>query len=202
MINDILENKYFIDHPLLCMVVGVPASGKTLLALKLARTITNAAYLSKDLIQSPFTRTERLSGEIYSQIQGPTFNILVSFADNQLSLGKTPIIDAPFSINHWRKDKFTNWVLPFKKIAEKHVTRLAIIRCVPPSIKELKRRIQERNYEWDIWKLKNWEEFLEQEPIYFPIMHDNVYQVVTDQPVELIIKDILVNFIKVNNKYS
>jgi len=153
--NYIIKSKYFIDQPLLCMVTGVPASGKTVLARELASIIINGAYLSKDLMQSPFTSTERLSGEIYSQIQAPTFNILVSFTENQLSLGKIPIIDAPFFINQWRKDQYTDWIPPFKKAAEKYDARLAIIRCIPPSIEELKRRIQGRNYEWDSWKLKN-----------------------------------------------
>lgn len=196
MRNYIIKTNYFVEYPLLCMITGVPASGKTVLARELAGIIINGAYLSKDLIQSPFTSTERLSGEIYSQIQGPTFNILVSFAENQLSIGKIPIIDAPFSINHWRKDQYTEWIPPFKKTADKYNARLAIIRCVPPSIEELKRRIQKRNYEWDSWKLKNWKEFLEREPICFPIMHDDVYQVVTNQPVALIVKDILANFFK------
>jgi predicted kinase len=194
-----VNNKYFLDHPMLCMVVGIPASGKTTIARELAGIIVNSAYLSKDLIQSSFTRKERVSGEVYSLIQGPTFNVLVSFADIQLSLGKIPIIDAPFSINYWRKDQYSDWVAPFRKAAEKHDTRMAIIRCVPPSVEELKRRIEERKYEWDRWKLNHWEEFLEREPVYFPIAHDDVYQVVTDQPTDMLIQDIFTNFIKVNN---
>jgi predicted kinase len=194
-----VNNKYLFDQPILCMVVGIPASGKTTIARELAGIIVNSAYLSKDLIQSPFTHQERVSGEIYSQIQGPTFNILVNFADTQLSLGKIPIIDAPFSINYWRKDRYSDWVPPFRETAGKYDTRLAIIRCVPPDVKELKRRIKERKYQWDRWKLNHWEDFLEREPILFPIAHDDVYQVVTDQPVDMIIKDVLNNYIKVNN---
>jgi hypothetical protein len=79
------------------MVVGVPASGKTLLAEKLTEKIIYASYISKDLIQSSFTK-ERITGQIYAMIQKPTFELLVSFADKQLCLNKIPIMDAPFSI--------------------------------------------------------------------------------------------------------
>ena len=165
---------YVIKQPILCMVVGVPASGKSLLAQELAKKLMNGTYISKDLIQSPFTRKQRVSGEIYSMIQGPTFEILLSFADVQLNLGKIPIIDAPFSINYWRDDKYSDWISSFRGIAKKYNARLAIVRCIPPSVDALKRRIQKRAYEWDIWKLENWDEFLKREPINFPISHDDL----------------------------
>lgn len=190
--------KYIIQRPTLCMVVGVPASGKSLLARRLAQELLNASYISKDLIQSPFTTKERVTGEIYSLIQGPTFNILVGFADVQLILDKIPVIDAPFSINYWRKDEYSDWVSPFREVAEKHKARLAIVRCIPPSASELRRRIEERGYEWDEWKLKNWDEFLKREPMDFPIPHDDLYEVVTNRPVEDIIGDILTHYLKAN----
>lgn len=187
---------YIVQEPTLCIVVGVPASGKSSLAQRLAQEMINGAYLSKDLIQSPFTRTERVTGEIYSMIQGPTFNILVSYADIQLSLGKIPIINAPFSINYWREDKYSDWISPFRGVAEKHNARLAIIRCIPPSVDELRKRVQERGYEWDVWKLENWDEFLKREPINFPILHDDVCEAVSDRPIKDIAADILINYLK------
>jgi predicted kinase len=166
------------------MIVGVPASGKTMLALQLAKQLVNSVYLSKDLIQSAFTRRERVSGEIYSLIQGPTFHILVEFCAVQLELGKHPIIDAPFSINHWRNDDFSDWISRFKKVANERDARLTVIRCLPPSLDELKNRIQKRGYEWDKWKLKHWKEFLEREPFDFPIRHDDVLEIISNQPVD------------------
>jgi predicted kinase len=164
---------YFLNDPVLCLVVGVPAGGKTILARSLARQISNSAYLSKDMIQTPFTDSERVAGDTYAMIQGPTFKILVDFADIQLALGKTPIIDAPFSVNHWRNDEYRDWVPPFKTAAEKHQARLAIIRCVPPSEEILKMRIagrlRRKESKWDQWKLDHWPEFMKQEPIHFPI---------------------------------
>jgi predicted kinase len=190
-----MSAEYIIQQSTLCMVVGVPASGKSLLARGLAQELLGGSYISKDLIQSSFTK-KRLTGEIYSMIRGPTFQILVSYADTQLGLHKIPIIDAPFSINHWRRDEHSDWISPFRGVAEKHSARLAIVRCIPPSVRELKRRIQRRGFEWDEWKLKNWDEFLNREPIDFPIPHGDVYEVVTDRPIGKLVEDILTNYLR------
>jgi len=177
------------------MVVGVPASGKTSLAKALGRKIDNSAYISKDLIQTPFTDSERIAGRMYSMIQGPTYQILVDFADVQLGLGKTPIIDAPFSINHRRKDEYSDWVPPFRNAAEKHLARLAIVRCVPPDEETQRKRIEERlkrkESKWDRWKLDHWSEFREQEPFDFPISHDDVYEFISDERFEARTEEIL-----------
>ncbi len=178
------------------MLVGVPASGKTWLAKDLADKIINSAYISKDLIQTPFTDSERVSGSIYSMIQGPTFRILVDFADVQLSLGKTPIIDAPFSINHWRNDEYRDWVSAFRGVAKRYGARLAIVRCVPPNADILKARIEARwkrkEAPWDRWKLDHWSEFLEQEPIDFPILHDDIFEFISDERVKQRAEEILI----------
>jgi len=183
------------------MVVGVPAGGKTSLAKALARKIPDSAYISKDLIQTPFTDTERVAGKMYSLIQGPTFQILVDFADVQLSLGKTPIIDAPFSVNHRRKDEFRDWVPPFRKTAEKHGARLAILRCVPPDKETQRKRIEERLKRkesiWDRWKLDHWSEFMDQEPFDFPIPHDDVHEFISDDRFEERMEEVLLRLRKV-----
>lgn len=174
----------------------MPASGKTSLAQALCKEIVNACCLGKDLIQSEFTRDERVTGEIYSLVRQPAFNIQVKFADLHLALGKTPVIDAPFSINHWRADELSDWVSPFRAAAEGRQARLAIIRCVPPDEETLRRRIEERGYPWDKWKLENWAEFMEREPFRFPIPHDDVYEVTSDAPVERTAKDVLANHLR------
>jgi predicted kinase len=186
------------------MIVGVPASGKTTLALQLARQLVNSVYLSKDLIQSAFTGQERIDGEIYSMIQEPTFHILVEFCAVQLDLGKHPIIDAPFSINHWRNDDFSDWITFFKTVATKRKIRLTVIRCLPPNLDELKRRIRQRSYEWDQWKMDHWEDFLKREPVDFPVRHEDVLEIVSNQPVEDMVNHICIKHLVgrkvVNNK--
>jgi predicted kinase len=190
---------YLIKKPTLCLVVGVPASGKTGLARELARAIMNSAYLSKDLIQTPFTDAERIKGPTYSLIQGPAFQILVDFADIQLSLGKIPIIDAPFSINHGRNDQYRDWVPPFDHAARKYGARLAIVRCLPPSEEILRARIEERlnrnESKWDSWKLEHWVDFLKQEPLRFPIPHDDVYEFTSDERIENRVESLLKNYL-------
>ena len=177
------------------MIVGVAASGKTTLSLKLAQQLNNSAYLSKDLIQSAFTRKERLEGEIYTMVHGPSFHILVDFCAVQLDLGKIPIIDAPFSINHWRNDEFSDWISFFKTVATQKKARLAIIRCLPPNLEELKFRIKHRGYAWDQWKMDHWEEFLGREPVDFPINHDDLLEIFSDQPVENMVNHICINYL-------
>jgi len=192
------NNTYTLSRPTLCMIVGVPASGKTMLALQLAKQLINSAYLSKDLIQSAFTRRERVDGQIYSLIQGPTFQILLEYCEIQLELGKHPIIDAPFSINHWRNDDFSDWINSFKKVANEINARLTVIRCLPPSLNNLRHRIRQRNFEWDQWKLSHWDEFLKREPLDFPINHDDVLKVISDQPPDQLVENILKNHLNAN----
>jgi predicted kinase len=183
---------YRINKPTLIIVAGVPGSGKTMLAEELARRIVNSAYISKDLIQTPFTKTERVTGEVYSFISGPTFEMLRDFADRQLELGKIPIVDAPFSINHTRGGALADWVTPFKIAAEKHRARLVIFRTLPPSEAELLRRIKRRRFPWDKWKLEHWVEFLKREPMDFPIPHNDAHDVITGRPAGEIAESLIV----------
>jgi predicted kinase len=178
------------------MVVGVPGSGKTSIANQLAKQLINSVCLSKDLIQSVFTTKERVNGDTYAMIQGPTFYLLVEFSRVQIAMRKHPIIDAPFSINHWRKDDFSDWVTPFKKVAIKQAARLAIIRCLPPSLEVLKQRIIDRDYEWDLWKLAHWDEFQEREPVKFPIHYDDVWEVSSDLPPHRLVDKICLEYLQ------
>ena len=123
---------------------------------------------------------------MYGFISGPTLKILTRFCDVQLAHGKIPIIDAPFTFNHQRNDEYRDWVSFFKKVAEKHGARLVIVRCLPPSLEALKKRIEQRGHAWDQWKLEHWEEFLQRDPLDFPIVHDDVLELITNKsPTEL-----------------
>jgi predicted kinase len=182
-------------RPALVIIAGVPGSGKTMLAHELCKQITDAAYISKDILQDPFTKHERVMGREYSKIRAPTFRILLDFAEIQLSLGKIPVIDAPFSINHWRNDYYSDWADDFKRVTKRHGARLAIIRCQLKSDRELKQRLIARNLSRDNWKLVHWNKFLQMEPLDFPILHDDIFDVMTDRPVRVVARDVLDNFL-------
>jgi hypothetical protein len=82
-------------------------------------------------------------------------------------------------------------VTPFRRAAEENGARLAIVRCRPPDLAELRRRIEARRYEWDEWKLSHWEEFLKREPVDFQVDHDDVLEVVTDHTAGETVAEIL-----------
>ncbi|MBN2052410.1 ATP-binding protein [Candidatus Woesearchaeota archaeon] len=196
-----MSPSYLLSKPTLCMIVGAPGSGKTLVAKEIARQLIDAAYIDKDMIQDKFSTTERINRNIYEKITGPTFHFLVDFADAQLSLGKTPIIDAPYSRNHNLKNEYRDWVSHYKRVADKHNVRLVIVRCLPPSTEELKKRIRERvdsgAHLWDQeHKLDRWEQWLKEEPADFPIPHNDVLKVVTDKPAGIIASIILEKYLK------
>jgi predicted kinase len=183
-------NSCELPGPTACLVVGVAGSGKSLLARELVECLANGTYISKDMVQSPFT-SERLIGEEYARVSGPTYRFLVDFVAMQLSLAKIPFVDAPFSINHWRRDAYSDWIPPFRKATKQHGARLAVIRCLPPSLDSLRERIAARGYPWDRWKLENWDEFLSREPTDFPIAHDDLCEVVTNRPTAELAEELL-----------
>lgn len=186
---------YTFPQPLLCILCGVAGSGKTSLGTEISKRVNNSVFLPKDLIQDAFSTTER-RGDTYNQISIPTLRILTSFADLQLSHGKIPIIDHPFSFSHRREDERKDWVALFKAVADKHKVRLTIIRCVPPSEEELKKRLAQRGNVYDRWKLNNWEKFIDNEPIEVLINHDDVLQVVTDRPIERLAEEVIEGYLK------
>lgn len=187
-------NAFELTAPMACLVVGVAGSGKSLLARALVARLANSAYMSKDMVQSPFT-TERLTGDAYARVSGPSYHFLVDFVATQLSLAKVPFVDAPFSINHWRRDAYSDWIPPFRDAAGRHGARLAIIRCRPPSLDVLRERIAARACSWDAWKLANWAEFLTREPMGFPIAHDDLREVITDRPPDELAAELLQDYL-------
>lgn len=185
-----------LKQPILILFVGVPCSGKSTLARELCRRIGNSAYCSKDMFQSVFT-DEGIDSEVYEEISGPTVDFLLKFCDEHLKLGKSPIIDAPYTINRWRNDKYRNFQKFYNKIAEKNNTKLLIIQCNLKDYNSLKKRIVKRGLQRDVWKLDHWDEFVKREPMNQPIAHKYVLKLTTDSPiVELISK--IQNFIKDN----
>jgi adenylate kinase family enzyme len=180
---------YALKKPILLMIVGVACTGKTTLAKEISRKLQDSALLSKDLIQEPFVKDR--SSEIYKDLRLKTYDILVDFADEQLSNNVTPIIEGPFSKNHQVKDRYHNWVEHFQKIADKHSTKLVIVQCRLRNDDDLRQRIIDRDLFRDKDKLTSWEDWINYEPQDFPVPHNDIIVLYSDKNSDLLSIEIL-----------
>lgn len=147
------------------------------------------------MIQSQFTEAKDINDDLYSSISLPALKLLVTFTDVHCSLGKTPVIDAPFSRNHTYSDERADWIIPFKEIADKHKAPLKILRCQPPNEEEHKRRLKKWNFGRDENKIKNWAVFIQEEPVDFPVLYNDVTEIYTFEPAEQLAYNYLKEYI-------
>jgi predicted kinase len=145
-------------------VVGAAGSGKTTVALEIARR-AGAAYLDKDTLAGPLVEAamqaqgqsleERESNLFYRERLMPAeYAAVFSVAADNLRLGLSVVIDAPFAAYLDQADFFDR------------ATRLAgwppiqrSVLHVFASEAETRRRLRERGLSRDRAKLSNWTEF-------------------------------------------
>jgi len=139
------------------MVCGVPGSGKTKLAKKIVKKI-NACYIDKDTIQNSFTK--KREGSLYKLIRDRSYNIMYNIAFSNLKVDKDVVIVAP----HVKEMLRESWIRYISMKAKNSNVMIKVIWCYAPE-KIIKERLKKRDYKRDEKKLKNWNEFLKEQPI-------------------------------------
>lgn len=149
----------------LIFLIGPAGSGKSTVGKLLAQKL-HYCYLDKDMLANQFTGamlidkgfepTQRDDCEYYKDvIYSLEYNSLLAVACDNLNLGNSVILDAPFIGYFNQKDYVTNY------LTQNNLSYVnAIVLKVSVNSQTLKTRIMSRNNERDAWKLKNWDTFL------------------------------------------
>ena len=152
------------DMPFALAVVGAAGSGKTTVALEIARR-AGATYLDKDALAGPLVEAameaqgqsleERESNRFYRErIMPAEYAGLFSVAGDNLRLGLSVVMDAPFAAYLQQPDFFdrATQVADWPQVARS-------VLHVYVSEAETRRRLAERGLSRDRAKLSNWDEF-------------------------------------------
>src|SRR5262249_28372519 len=151
----------------LVLLMGVAGTGKTTLAKALLKRIC-AVYLDNNFIADAFfpdTRTDTR----YLQLRGKFYSALYRVTQENLRVGNTVLLDVPH-VKEMLDPTWRAWLVEF--VTTNYVA-LQIIRCFT-SEDVLHQRIRNRREPRDDWKLRNWVEFLEKEPLFAPIPFDHL----------------------------
>ncbi|MET0315795.1 MAG: ATP-binding protein [Rhodococcus fascians] len=153
-----------MSQPTLIAVIGTAGSGKSTVAQRLA-VLHGAAYLDKDAMSARFVEAalvvagydpgDRESNAFYrTEILPLEYDSLLDVAGDNLRLGRSVILDAPFSPYLGEPDfirtsaRRFNWPPVDIEVVRVHVS---------PST--LQQRLRERGLERDRWKLAHWDQY-------------------------------------------
>jgi len=151
-------------EPIILFLIGLPASGKSTIGKMIASQF-NFCYLDKDTVCNKFTgQLLELKGHspsdrecaFYSDvIMDLEYKTILDIANDNLQLGKSVVIDAPF-ISYFSNPYY---VEQLKEIYDwKNVT--PIVLQVHVDFPILKSRMIERAVDRDEWKLENWDLYI------------------------------------------
>lgn len=150
--------------PTVFFVIGPAGSGKSSVSRSIARQF-GAAYIDKDTATIRFTElllklngtdpNERDNSEFYqSTIMPLEYESILDIARDNLSAGNSVVLDAPFG-KYFDDDYYLS------KVRSRHHwpdAELVVVH-VTLSGEALRRRLVQRGYPRDEWKLANWETF-------------------------------------------
>jgi predicted kinase len=153
-----------MSHPKLFAVIGTAGSGKSTIARRLAVQHA-AAYVDKDTMSARFVEAallaagydpgDRESNPFYrTHILPLEYDSLLDVAGDNLRLGRSVVLDAPFSPYLSDRDFITVSARRFDwPPVDVEVVR---VRVSPAT---LRHRLRERGLERDRWKLAHWDEY-------------------------------------------
>jgi len=136
------------------MFSGLPGSGKTTLARRLA-TRLQLPLFSKDAIDAILRDDGLVEG---SSLTG--YHLLMDLAEQQLTLGISPIIDAVFPMREFREH--------VALIVQRQMANLYIIHTYCSDEMIYRQRMADRVQYHRGWTAKGWEEVERLRPIYEP----------------------------------
>jgi predicted kinase len=153
-----------VSQPKLIIVIGTAGSGKSTIARRLA-VQHGAAYLDKDAMSARFVEAallatgydpgDRESNTFYrDHILPLEYDSLLDVAGDNLRLGRSVVLDAPFSPYLDDPDFITVSARRFDwPVVDVEVVR---VRVSPAT---LQHRLRERGLKRDHWKLAHWDEY-------------------------------------------
>lgn len=153
-----------LEPPALHVVVGPAGSGKTRVSRELARR-AGAAYLDKDSLAGAFTESllqlaghdphDRDNNEFYrEQVLPLEYAALLRVAGDNLRLGTSVVLDAPFG--RFLADE--GYLCAAADRFAWPESRWIVVEVVTDG-ETVRRRVRERGYSRDTWKLDHWAEF-------------------------------------------
>jgi predicted kinase len=153
------------SQPTLILIAGGPGAGKTSLGRALAAQFESGVLLDKDVVNGEWVdamlmrlnrgQVDRES-PIYLETLGPLeYNALVAAALDNLALGKTVFVVAPFG----PELSDSEWVRQLRHSVQEVGGRLRAI-WIEIDAETAKERMTARNEARDAWKLANWEKFV------------------------------------------
>lgn len=200
-----MANRITLPSPTLILLAGISATGKTTTGKPLARTVYDAFYIDKDLINETFLMTSnpldngidtyRLSGprllrstEHYRRnVKLRSYQLMLELARDNLTAGKHPMLEGNYT-KEIRQGYMERVIGPFFADVA-HRTKIIFCHVDEAVVRE---RLIRRAAGRDAEKLASddaWRKLLEEQPILPPELekYDHV-KIDTTQPVEVCVQ--------------
>ena len=160
----------------LILVTSPPASGKTYISKKLAKALKHVVYLDKDTlivlshqIFKVMNEEVNRSSEFFEEyIRNYEYDAVLALAMEALEYDDIVLINAPFT----REIRDTAFIDNLKNQLIEKNARLTVV-WVMTDVDVVKSRMTERNSSRDVWKLENWDEYIEGVDFSIPLSIDN-----------------------------
>ncbi|PWW38098.1 MULTISPECIES: AAA family ATPase [Paenibacillus] len=152
--------------PVLIFLIGSAGSGKSTIGKKLA-SAHHFCYLDKDVLCNTFTgklleakgySPHARDGNVYYRdtVMPLEYETLLNVANDNLQLGRSVILDAPFVGYFSESDYIQHLIVKYQWVAV-----IPVVLQVNVREDVLRQRLQNRGLERDAWKLDHWEAFVQ-----------------------------------------
>ena len=146
------------EQPILLLVMGSPGAGKSTVAKSLLK-LCNFVYLDNNFIADNISNISRVDDD-YLRLRRLVYDSLYRIVAENLKVRNSVLLDVPH-VTHMNS---AGWRAEIGDLATANDAILKIVRC-HCSEKTLKQRIEARGELRDRWKLENWSQFIEKEPL-------------------------------------